>query len=372
MSSPDQKRKHVFISYSRKDAKWLERLRVHLRPLEREHRIEIWDDTNIVPGSKWRDEIKKALALTKIAILLVSADFLASDFITTDELPPLLAAAEQDGAIILPVILSPSRFQRTTLAAFHAVNNPAKPMITMNKGEQEAVLVKVAELVESAFDSLPSPQARIVAADPGEKGERQERESRSNSSLPVLPATDALRSERKTSWPLKLSPTMWLALVGLVIIATFSLYLLFRHKDQNRELLQFIGRVTDAVTHEPVRNATVTIEASPATETALTDSEGIFRSLLPASTQTVRLRVEAAEYLPAEEVVSVSGTSIQTIALNPNSILKTPTPVPTLTPTPTPIPTASAKPTNRPSPRPCSTYEKLVLGKTDPCWSYVP
>jgi hypothetical protein len=58
-------------------------------------------------------------------VLLISADFFASDFIDETELPPLLAAAEAKGVRILPVILSASRFARNkNLARFQAVNSP--------------------------------------------------------------------------------------------------------------------------------------------------------------------------------------------------------------------------------------------------------
>lgn len=145
----EHRRTQVFISYSHHDAQWLERLQVHLRPLVRESTIEVWNDKLIKPGTNWAAEIQSALAKSKVAILLISADFLASDFIASNELPPLLHAAEEDGAIIIPVIVSPSIFLRMEkLARFQAVNDPSKPLVNMTRGEQEAVFVKLAELVE--------------------------------------------------------------------------------------------------------------------------------------------------------------------------------------------------------------------------------
>ena len=90
-------RNRVFISYSHHDVRHLERLRVHLRPLERDHIIEVWDDTRPSPGTNWRDAIVEALSSAKVGILLISADFLASDFIVNNELPPLLKAASDGG-----------------------------------------------------------------------------------------------------------------------------------------------------------------------------------------------------------------------------------------------------------------------------------
>ena len=143
-----KKRRSIFISYSRRDHKWLERLNVHLRPLERELKIDIWQDTRIKPGSKWREEIQRALSSAKIAILLISADFLASDFIANNELPPLLKAAEDGGAVILPIIVSPSLFMyHPDLSRFQAVNPPSESLVLLDKGGQEEVFVKVAELI---------------------------------------------------------------------------------------------------------------------------------------------------------------------------------------------------------------------------------
>jgi hypothetical protein len=144
-------RTRVFISYSHADADWLDRLRKHLRPLERGGAM-IWADTRIKAGAQWREEIRAALAETKVAVLLISADFMASEFIVTNELPPLLRAAEDEGATILPVIISASSFLRTpSLARFQAVNNPDKPLVQLRKANREKVLDDVARAVEDAL-----------------------------------------------------------------------------------------------------------------------------------------------------------------------------------------------------------------------------
>jgi hypothetical protein len=143
-------RNQIFVSYSHKDKKWLSRLQVHLAPLEQNGVVSVWDDTKIKPGTKWRDEIERALASAKAAILLVSADFLASEFISKNELPPLLAAAERDGALIIPVIVSACRFLETaSIAMFQAVNSPSQPLTGMGKDAQEEVFYEVSKAVEN-------------------------------------------------------------------------------------------------------------------------------------------------------------------------------------------------------------------------------
>lgn len=152
VASAKPKRTKIFVSYSHKDEKWLNRLQVHLKPLQRSDKITLWDDTLIKPGEKWREAIKRALEETKVAILLISADFLASDFINSDELPQLLSAAETEGVVILPVVLSASRFEKIgNLSRYQSVNPPSRPLNGMKPAKSEAVFVKVSDRVEEAL-----------------------------------------------------------------------------------------------------------------------------------------------------------------------------------------------------------------------------
>lgn len=135
----------IFISYSSVDKIWHDRLLRHLRPLVRGNRISVFTNMNIRVGRDWRQEILGALESATIAVLLVSAAFLESDFIMNHELPPLLAAAAARGTIIMPVIVEDSLYDKMPdLARFQAANSPDRPLSSMRSFEWNAVLANLA------------------------------------------------------------------------------------------------------------------------------------------------------------------------------------------------------------------------------------
>jgi len=142
IENPKFERKKVFVSYSHKDKEHLADLKRHFKPFFKE--IDFWDDSKILPGQNWKDEIIKALNETKVAILLVSTDFLGSDFISTEEVPPLLKAAKEDGASILIVVLKPCLFEEfPDLNQFQTLNPPSNPVIKMKYEEKEDLWVNL-------------------------------------------------------------------------------------------------------------------------------------------------------------------------------------------------------------------------------------
>jgi hypothetical protein len=82
----------IFVSYSHKDEGWKDQLRPHLVMLQQLGTLAMWDDRQIGVGTDWYDEIDDKLDRCAVAIFLISADFLASQFCMREEVPPYWSA----------------------------------------------------------------------------------------------------------------------------------------------------------------------------------------------------------------------------------------------------------------------------------------
>jgi hypothetical protein len=144
---PGSGRSGVFISYSHKDTKFVEELLAHLKPLLRTGTIQAWSDKQIQPGTPWFDEIKRALASINVALLLVTKDFLASEFIHEHELGPILKEAKRGGITILWVLVRACSYKETPLKDYQAVIPPDKPLAEM-KAERDRAWVRICDEVK--------------------------------------------------------------------------------------------------------------------------------------------------------------------------------------------------------------------------------
>ncbi len=145
VDSPPQARKQVFVSYSRRDKKYRERLEAFLGNVES---VEAWiDESSIEPGEMWRRGIEEAIDRCQIAVVLVSVNLMASRFIREHELPSLVAKAEAGKITLLPVSLGRAVVPES-LDQFQWVNDRSRPLSSMSEDEQDQVWLRVAQAIE--------------------------------------------------------------------------------------------------------------------------------------------------------------------------------------------------------------------------------
>jgi hypothetical protein len=138
----------IFVSYARADRAWMDRLRTHLTPLEREGKIEIWHDGKIETGAPWRFEIDSAINKAVAAVLLVTANFMASQFIYENELPPILKRHEVGGLRIYPIIIGHVFYQLDKdLTSLNTFNDPKQPLSALSYQDAEKELARLTGLI---------------------------------------------------------------------------------------------------------------------------------------------------------------------------------------------------------------------------------
>jgi hypothetical protein len=99
--------KKIFISYSHQDEEWKDQVNNHLQVFELEGKWRTWDDRRIQVGSAWEKEVTDAIQSAHAAVLLITTDFLISDFIRKKEVPLILERWGKNEIIIFPVIVKP-------------------------------------------------------------------------------------------------------------------------------------------------------------------------------------------------------------------------------------------------------------------------
>jgi internalin A len=105
-----------------------DRLAVHLKQLERQGLIEPWHDRCILPGADQGTDIDRRLSTADIILLLVSADFIASDYCWGTEMKRALERHEMGQAVVVPVVLRPCEWSGTPFAKLSALPRDARPV----------------------------------------------------------------------------------------------------------------------------------------------------------------------------------------------------------------------------------------------------
>lgn len=136
----------IFLSYSHKDQRFADELLRHLEPHLRGD-ISVWTDQRIRPGKKWRDEIERALSRSKIILLLVSPDYLASDFIADEELPYILSKAHRGDAPVFWCLVRECVYRLSPIAEYQAIHDVSKPLASLSRPAREKVYSEIGHLL---------------------------------------------------------------------------------------------------------------------------------------------------------------------------------------------------------------------------------
>ena len=116
----------VFISYSHRDRELRGELDKHLGNLRRQKVIASWFDGDISPGTEWESQISEHLNRDQIILLLISADFMDSDFCYSIEMMRAIARHDADQARVLPIILRPTDWKGAPFAKLQVLPTDGK------------------------------------------------------------------------------------------------------------------------------------------------------------------------------------------------------------------------------------------------------
>lgn len=165
----------VFFSYSRKDRELRNELETHLSILKKQGVISTWHDREIVAGDEWARQIDEELEEADIILLLVSADFLASDYCYDMETTRAMERHEAGEAVVIPVILRPCDWQDAPFSKLLCAPTNGKPVS------------KYPDLDE-AFLEITTEIKKAIQRLPGQHGQRTSSRIKSRSSGPVTAA----------------------------------------------------------------------------------------------------------------------------------------------------------------------------------------
>jgi internalin A len=144
--------KAVFLSYSHKDESLRDELETHLKLLQRQGIISVWHDRKILPGTEWDGEIDVHLERAKIILLLISADFIASDYCWDKEVKRALERHEKEEAIVIPIALRACGWQGAPFSKLQGLPKDLSP-ITSSK-DRDAAWTDVATGIRAVAEKM--------------------------------------------------------------------------------------------------------------------------------------------------------------------------------------------------------------------------
>src|SRR5262249_50196880 len=149
----------IFICYARKDEDLLNELKSHLEPLQKEGLIEVWYDRNVDAGTEWEPQIMQHLGTAQIVLLLVSADFMRSDYCYGIEMKRALERHERGEAKVLPIILRPVYWHGKPLGKLQALPTDGKPVTSPYWQDRDAAFYDITLGIHKLVEQLITDHA---------------------------------------------------------------------------------------------------------------------------------------------------------------------------------------------------------------------
>jgi len=147
---------NIYLSYSHKDERFRDELETHLSLLKRQGIIASWHDQNISAGAEWAQEIDTYLNTADIILLLVTANFMASEYCYSIEMMRAMERHKTGEARVIPIILRPVDWKNSPFGQLKALPTDGKPVTTWPN--QDEAFLNIATGIRKAVQSmLPGP-----------------------------------------------------------------------------------------------------------------------------------------------------------------------------------------------------------------------
>jgi hypothetical protein len=130
------KKVEIYCCYAHEDDEYLQMLKAHLNPFLRKGSILFWDDTNISPGAVWQDEVDNHLETASMVLLLVSADFMNSDYCYSKEMTRVMQQHEEGTIRVIPIIVRPVAWQEAPFGKLQVLPTGAKAVSLWGNRDQ--------------------------------------------------------------------------------------------------------------------------------------------------------------------------------------------------------------------------------------------
>lgn len=154
----------LFCSYAHKDETLLNELKKQLAFMVRLGQLETWHDRMIAPGAEWEPEILARFNEANIILLLISPDFIASDFCWEKEMTWAMERHRANTAVVIPVILRPCKWTRLPFGELQGT--PKDNLPVSSSPDRDTSLLEVVEFIELAVKKLNASPAALSPSKP--------------------------------------------------------------------------------------------------------------------------------------------------------------------------------------------------------------